>query len=194
MNLVREFHKVFNHPIAQERELPLQLDVRKLRISLLKEEYLKYVGAEKDNDILLVAKELGDMAYVVKGTCLVYGLDISTEDRDSFSLNRTLGFCDDKVRSFRKEMLADAMLDYILAEEKDNLVEIAMALVTIYRVLKLISSSYGINLNQVFEKIHVSNMTKLDPDTQKPVYRKDGKVLKGRAYVAPDFSGMFAFA
>lgn len=38
-----------------------------------------------------------------------------------------------------------------------------------------------------FEIVHASNMSKLD-DEGKPVYREDGKVMKGPNYVAPDMT------
>lgn len=41
--------------------------------------------------------------------------------------------------------------------------------------------SLGIPLNEVFRRVHLSNMSKLGPDG-KPVYREDGKVLKGPNY------------
>lgn len=43
----------------------------------------------------------------------------------------------------------------------------------------------GINLPEVVEEIHRSNMTKLGPDG-KPIYREDGKILKGEDYEPPN--------
>jgi predicted HAD superfamily Cof-like phosphohydrolase len=45
--------------------------------------------------------------------------------------------------------------------------------------------SYGIDLDAVIDEIHASNMSKLDDDGN-PIYRKDGKVLKGPSYFPPD--------
>lgn len=44
--------------------------------------------------------------------------------------------------------------------------------------------------DEAFQRIHESNMSKLDPTTGQPVYRKDGKVLKGDGYRAPDLSDL----
>ena len=43
----------------------------------------------------------------------------------------------------------------------------------------------GIDLNMVLRAVHTSNMSKLGEDG-KPIYREDGKVLKGPNYSAPN--------
>ena len=43
----------------------------------------------------------------------------------------------------------------------------------------------GIDLNMVIRAVHASNMSKLGEDG-KPIYREDGKVLKGPHYSAPN--------
>ena len=43
----------------------------------------------------------------------------------------------------------------------------------------------GIDLNMVLRDVHRSNMSKLGEDG-KPIYREDGKVLKGPNYSAPN--------
>lgn len=44
-------------------------------------------------------------------------------------------------------------------------------------------------LGQAFDRVHESNMSKLGVDG-KPVYREDGKVLKGPHYTPPDLSDL----
>jgi predicted HAD superfamily Cof-like phosphohydrolase len=46
----------------------------------------------------------------------------------------------------------------------------------------------GMNIDEAFERVHRSNMSKLGPDG-KPVVRADGKVLKGPDYRLPDLRG-----
>ena len=43
----------------------------------------------------------------------------------------------------------------------------------------------GVDLNMVLRAVHASNMSKLGEDG-KPIYREDGKVLKGPNYSAPN--------
>ena len=45
--------------------------------------------------------------------------------------------------------------------------------------------TYGWDLSKALELVHESNMSKLGPDG-KPIYREDGKVLKGPNYKEPD--------
>jgi predicted HAD superfamily Cof-like phosphohydrolase len=46
----------------------------------------------------------------------------------------------------------------------------------------------GIALDRAVSEVHRANMSKLDSDGT-PVFRPDGKVLKGPNYQAPDMSG-----
>ena len=45
------------------------------------------------------------------------------------------------------------------------------------------------DLEQALRRVHKSNMSKLGEDG-KPVYREDGKVLKGPNYQPPDLSDL----
>ena len=45
-------------------------------------------------------------------------------------------------------------------------------------------------VNEAFLRVHQSNLSKLGEDG-KPVYREDGKVLKGPNYQKPDLSDLF---
>ena len=44
-------------------------------------------------------------------------------------------------------------------------------------------------LDEALNRVHESNMSKLDEDG-KPIYREDGKVLKGPNYKPPDLSDL----
>jgi predicted HAD superfamily Cof-like phosphohydrolase len=48
---------------------------------------------------------------------------------------------------------------------------------------------YGIPLDAVLDEVHRSNMSKLGADGR-PVYRTDGKVLKGPAFRPPDIAAV----
>lgn len=50
---------------------------------------------------------------------------------------------------------------------------------------------FGIDLDAVFDEVHRSNMSKLDDDG-KPVYREDGKVIKGPNYEPPNLEALVA--
>lgn len=50
--------------------------------------------------------------------------------------------------------------------------------------------TFGLPLEEVFTEVHRSNMSKLGPDG-KPIYREDGKVLKGPSYKEPNLEAFF---
>lgn len=50
--------------------------------------------------------------------------------------------------------------------------------------------SFGLPLDEVFKRVHESNMSKLGEDG-KPIYREDGKVLKGPNYKPVDLTDLF---
>ena len=50
--------------------------------------------------------------------------------------------------------------------------------------------TFGLPIDEVFERVHRSNMSKLGDDG-KPIYREDGKVLKGPNYQPPKLDDLF---
>lgn len=116
MDMVREFNETFDVAMRQSPELPT-VEERELRIDLIAEELSEFDAADNEGDIVGVADALADLAYVVCGAALVYGID----------------------------------------------------------------------LDAVVREVHRSNMSKLGADGR-PIYREDGKVLKGPAYSPPDIA------
>lgn len=56
-----------------------------------------------------------------------------------------------------------------------------------------VSLGLGNQLIEAFERVHVSNMSKLD-ENGKPIYREDGKVMKGPNYKAPNLDDLISGA
>lgn len=73
------------------------------------------------------------------------------------------------------------------ALEQEDLVEVADALTDILYVTYGFGHALGIDLDKCFDEVHSSNMSKLGDDG-KPIYREDGKVLKGPHYFKPNLS------
>lgn len=65
-----------------------------------------------------------------------------------------------------------------------DIVAAADALGDLEYVVNGMAVGMGIDLPEVVAEIHRSNMTKLAPDG-KPIYREDGKILKGEGYEPP---------
>jgi predicted HAD superfamily Cof-like phosphohydrolase len=66
-----------------------------------------------------------------------------------------------------------------------DIVEVADALTDLLYVVYGAGHAFGIDLDKCFNEVHRSNMSKLGLDG-KPIYREDGKVLKGQNYFDPD--------
>lgn len=61
------------------KELPVEFpdsETRKLRIDLLREEYIEYLDAEGEKDLVEVADALGDMMVIIMGTAIAYNIDL----------------------------------------------------------------------------------------------------------------------
>jgi predicted HAD superfamily Cof-like phosphohydrolase len=77
--------------------------------------------------------------------------------------------------------------EYLEAAENSDMIEVADALGDMLYILCGTILSHGMQnkIQEVFEEIHRSNMSKLGEDGQ-PIYREDGKVLKGSNYFKPN--------
>ena len=110
-----------------------------------------------------------------------YGLPIGDKAR-SFSGNNT---ATSPTRKLRQNLLDEEIWEYWRAESDNDIVEIADALADIVYVAVGTAIAYGVPFDKVFAEVHRSNMSKLDKDG-KPIYREDGKVMKGENYEPPN--------
>ena len=78
-------------------------------------------------------------------------------------------------------------MEYLEACKNNDLVEIADALGDMMYILCGTILSHGLqdNIEDIFEEIQKSNMSKLGSNG-KPIYRNDGKIMKGPGYFKPD--------
>ena len=93
----------------------------------------------------------------------------------------------DKVIDLRFELMREENEEYLEAAKNNDLVEVADALGDMLYILCGTILSHGMQdkITEVFEEIQNSNMSKLGADG-KPIYREDGKVMKGPNYFKPD--------
>lgn len=103
------------------------------------------------------------------------------------------GFPDKDIRALRRRLLNEEFTEYLQAETKDDLVEVADALADIIYIACGTAIAYGIPLDTVFTEVHRSNMAKLGPGG-KPIYRDDGKVMKPTDWSPPNVSGIIKSA
>lgn len=85
----------------------------------------------------------------------------------------------------RLDLINEEVEELMTAVDNDDIVEIADALTDILYVVYGTGHAYGIDLDDCFDEVHRSNMSKLGEDG-KPLYREDGKVLKGPDYFPPN--------
>lgn len=87
----------------------------------------------------------------------------------------------------RFDLLKEENNEYIEAAKNGDMIEVADALGDLMYILFGTIMKHGMQhkIVEVFEEIQKSNMSKLDVDG-KPIYREDGKVLKGPNYFKPD--------
>lgn len=91
----------------------------------------------------------------------------------------------------RFNLMDEENREYLEAAQGDNLVEVADALGDMLYILcgTILEHGMQYKIEEVFEEIQKSNMSKLGPDG-KPIYRADGKVLKGPDYFKPNIRGI----
>ena len=113
--------------------------------------------------------------------------DALREFHEAFDLTRSEvpGLPSKDIRDLRINLLKEEWEEYLEGEATDDLIEIADALADMVYIAYGTAVAYGIRLDKVFEEVHSSNMSKLDANG-KPIYREDGKVLKGPNYSPPN--------
>ncbi len=87
----------------------------------------------------------------------------------------------------RYKLMREENEEYLEAANADDLVEVADALGDMLYILCGTIIEHGLQhkIEEVFNEIQRSNMSKLGEDGE-PIYREDGKVLKGPNYFKPD--------
>ena len=101
------------------------------------------------------------------------------------TVRRELGWPGMDVAALRVDLIDEELNELREATGKQDLVGIADALTDLLYVVYGAGHAYGINLDDCFAEVHRSNMRKHDEESQ-PIYREDGKVLKGPNYIPPD--------
>jgi predicted HAD superfamily Cof-like phosphohydrolase len=99
----------------------------------------------------------------------------------------------EEIQSLRIELIKEEFSELCTAIVDRDIVEVADALTDILYVVYGAGAAFGINLDECFSEVHKSNMSKLGPDG-KPIYREDGKVIKGPDYFQPDLNKVLLHA
>jgi len=94
-------------------------------------------------------------------------------------------FSSDKINKLRIDLIKEELEELTKAMQKKDLLEVADALTDILYVTYGAGHAFGINLDECFNEVQNSNMSKLDKDG-KPIYNEAGKVMKGPKYFRPN--------
>ena len=92
---------------------------------------------------------------------------------------------DTNLAALRLDLITEEVQELRDGLGKNSMLEIADALTDILYVVYGAGHAFGIDLDECFNEVHRSNMTKLGEDGR-PLYRDDGKVMKGPNYEDPN--------
>lgn len=111
-----------------------------------------------------------------------FGLGVSEEMRAD------LGAAKNKLRF---DLMDEENKEYLEAASNNDLVEVADALGDMLYILcgTILEHGMQYKIEAVFKEIQRSNMSKLGRDG-KPIFREDGKVLKGPDYFEPNIQAI----
>jgi predicted HAD superfamily Cof-like phosphohydrolase len=96
-------------------------------------------------------------------------------------------FSSDKVNNLRLDLIKEELNELRAALENKDLLEVADALTDILYVTYGAGHAFGINLDDCFDEVQESNMSKLD-ENGRPIFNENGKVMKGPNYFKPNLS------
>ena len=96
---------------------------------------------------------------------------------------------DFSTRELRLELISEEFSELAQAVDDRDMIQIADALTDLLYVVYGAGHAFGIDLDECFQEVHSSNMSKLGPNG-KPIHREDGKVMKGPGYFEPDLEGI----
>lgn len=123
-------------------------------------------------------------------------IDMVRQFHDSFGIEnkyQPTAEVGEQTHQLRFELMREENEEYLQAAKEGDLVEVADALGDMLYILCGTILSHGMQhkIEEVFNEIQQSNMSKLGADG-KPIYREDGKVLKGENYFKPNISSILS--
>ena len=96
---------------------------------------------------------------------------------------------DFNTRELRLDLIQEELDELAQAMDDRDMVQIADALTDLLYVVYGAGHAFGIDLDECFQEVHSSNMSKLGPNG-KPIHREDGKVMKGPGFFEPDLENI----
>ena len=121
---------------------------------------------------------------------------MSTQAQEFRSRYKLKNSADRQTRAYQHKLIVEEFKEFLQAEgmlfmhgrnhQEHALKELADLVYVCYQF----AENMGWFLDEALNRVHESNLSKLDDDGN-PIYRDDGKVLKGPNYKPPDLSDLF---
>lgn len=123
-----------------------------------------------------------DKLNAVKSFHEAFGLGVLDHPTANLGENKNL---------LRYKLMREENEEYLEAAQDGDMEEVADALGDMLYILcgTILEHGMQCKIDEVFEEIQRSNMSKLGADG-KPIYREDGKVMKGPNYFKPNIAGI----
>ncbi|AEQ60667.1 Phosphoribosyl-ATP pyrophosphohydrolase-domain containing protein [Acanthamoeba polyphaga mimivirus] len=182
---VGEFNRTFGHPantVFQHKIFDENPQTVKLRLDLIKEEVGELVDAVNENNLKEILDACGDILYVVYGMGQVFGINLDHKGplesiekpgypkfSRNYSVNKNV--FTESYQDVKKlvDKISDTYncLDLSVAEK--NIGDVSYHLYTILTFVYELSDVVGFDLDEVFDRVHRSNMSKLCLNEQEAV-------------------------
>ena len=106
-------------------------------------------------------------------------------------IENIIGDLGESKNLLRYNLMKEENEEYLEAAQNNDITEIADALGDMLYILCGTIIEHGLQhkIEEVFDEIQRSNMSKLDENGM-PIYREDGKVLKGPNYFKPNIESI----
>lgn len=171
-----------------------------MRQVLIDEEFDELMIARSQDDFVEVVDALADMIYVIYGAGLTFGVNLDDVMNhgvvaETADYDLSLPSPQESIYSRRDYPTLESAWGWIEtahqavkdAHGNRDVKRYAEALVVLIDAIYVLSYLLEVNLDHILEEVQASNMSKLDADGN-PIYREDGKILKGPNFFAPDIA------
>jgi predicted HAD superfamily Cof-like phosphohydrolase len=175
LELVKAFHQKYKIPILDDPSV-VPMERIRLRQTLLNEELRELIEADAIGEIQEIAKEAGDVVYVLLGTVLELGYYKDFESKKLFTSKKMLLEKDACLREIVKNTT--------IFQNNWSKKQLLVLLKTLIDYLEAIGLIH--HFTRIIEEVHRSNMSK--GTNGQPLIREDGKILKGEDFRLADMS------
>lgn len=100
-------------------------------------------------------------------------------------------FPEEHIQKLRLDLIEEELDELHLGVDNIDIIEVADALTDLLYVVYGAGHAFGIDLDECFQEVHESNMSKLGEEGR-AIKREDGKVLKPDTYFPPDLKSVLS--